>query len=75
MDTAKLRYRINLLDDGSVVTGDGEYLGTWDTDETDALYRFSPDGAASPLLIHPFRKFLCEAIDTWNSQNALEAGL
>lgn len=70
MDAAKLRYRINLLDDGSVVTDDGEYLGTWDTDESDALYQFVPDGETTPLFVGPFRKFVCEAIDMWHSQNA-----
>ena len=68
MATPRLRYRVNLLDDGSVVTEDGEYLGTWDTDESDALYQFFPDGATVPLFIDPFRGLLCKAIDTWHGQ-------
>lgn len=61
-----LRWTINLLEDGSVVTQEGEYLGTWGTDELDAIYEFTPDGAAEPLLGHPFVKFLCESIEEWH---------
>jgi hypothetical protein len=64
---SELRFDINLLGDGSVVTRDGEYLGTWDTDETDALYEFTPDGASEPLFFDPFRGPLCQAIEEWRS--------
>ena len=63
-----LRWPINLLKDGSVVTEEGEYLGTWGTDESDSIYEFTPDGAAEPLLGHPFVKFLCDSIEKWHSQ-------
>jgi len=62
----ELRFQINLLGDGLVVTADGEYLGTWDTDESDAIYQFTPDGASAPLLHHPSMKFLCDEIDDWH---------
>lgn len=60
-----MRYNINLLKDGSVVTRDGEYLGTWDTDESDAMFEFTPDGSSDVLVAHPFRSFLCEMIENW----------
>jgi hypothetical protein len=47
MSIPDLLYPINFLDDGSVVTRDGEYLGTWTTDESDAIYEFTPDGLDS----------------------------
>ncbi|QRI63625.1 hypothetical protein JQ506_22975 [Shinella sp. PSBB067] len=62
-----LQYRINLLGDGSVVTADGEYLGTWDTDETDAFYQFFPDGEAKPLFDEAFRGILCGKIHAWHT--------
>lgn len=62
-----LRWPINLLEDGSVVTQEGEYLGTWGTDESDAMYEFTPDGAAEPLLCNVFVKFLCDSILQWHS--------
>lgn len=60
-----LKYDINLLDDGSVVTKDGEYLGTWESDDNDHL-SFTPEGAAGPALHHPFRYGLCEMIGERN---------
>lgn len=63
--TPTLPFKINLLDDGSVVTGDGEYLGLWDTDESDAIFEFTPEGAAAPLLIDPYRWSLCQKIESW----------
>lgn len=62
-----LKYHINLLLDGSVVTNDGEYLGTWESDDNDHL-SFTPDGAAGPVLHHPFRRSLCEMIGEWNRE-------
>jgi hypothetical protein len=44
-----LRFNINLLPDMSVVTPEGECIGTWDTDESDAFYQFTAEGAAEPL--------------------------
>lgn len=68
MDTPELRFAINLLNDGSVVTQDGEYLGTWDTDESDAIYEFTPDGMNTPLLRDPFMGFLCKSIANWHDK-------
>jgi hypothetical protein len=62
-----LRYEINLLDDGSVVTRDGEYLGTWDTDDTDAFYEFTPDGSSEVMFANVFRHRLCESIIEWHA--------
>lgn len=63
----ELRYPINMLRDGTVVTADGEFLGTWDTDESDSIWQFTPDGAAEPLFAHPFLPWLCDMIEEWNS--------
>ena len=65
-----MRYRINLLEDGSVVTRDGEYLGTWGTDETDAFYEFYPDGSSERMFLHPFVPFLCKMIEEWHEGEA-----
>lgn len=62
----ELRYEINLLGDYSVVTKDGEYLGTWGTDESDAFYEFTPEGADQYLLESPFRGDLCQKILKWH---------
>jgi len=40
----ELKWPINLLDDGYVVSRDGEVLSTWQTDENDHT-SFTPDGA------------------------------
>lgn len=56
-------YRINLLEDGSVVTEHGEYLGMWSVDETDAFHEFAPDGADEPIFMHPFISWLCDMIE------------
>ncbi len=63
----ELEFNITLLPDGSVVTRDGEYLGTWENDDNDHL-SFTPDGAAGPVLHHPFRYRLCEMIGEWNRE-------
>lgn len=55
---------VNLHDDGSVVTTDGEYLGTWERDENDHPM-FTPDGASEPLFHHPFVYRLREMISEW----------
>ena len=62
-----MRFTINLLDDGSVVTRDGEYLGTWNTDETDAMYQFTPDGSSEVLMSDPFMGYLCKSIENWHA--------
>ncbi len=68
----ELRFPINFLRDGNVVSQDGEYLGTWDTDESDAIWLFTPDGATEPLLRHPFLPFLCEEIQRWQETGEVE---
>jgi hypothetical protein len=65
MTTPELRFSINLLEDLTVVTRDGEYLGTWDTDESDAFYEFTPDGHEQYLLMDPYMGRLCEQIEEW----------
>ena len=40
--------------DGDVVTQEGEYLGTWQADESDAIFEFTPHGADKPLLSDGF---------------------
>ncbi len=65
-------YPITLCDDFSVITEDGEYLGTWDTDETDAFFQFYPEGATEPLFIDPFMGKLCEKVKAWHTNTPLE---
>ena len=40
-DLTQLEFAINLLSDESAFTRDVEYLSSWVTDETDAVYQFS----------------------------------
>jgi hypothetical protein len=61
-----MRWPINLLEDGTVVTSDGEYLGTWGTDESDAVYQFTPDGASEVLFADVFKGRLCSTIWEWH---------
>jgi hypothetical protein len=59
-----LPFRINLLDDGSVVTRDGEYLGTWTVDENE-----HPEFKAldDEVMMHAIGLLLlCEAIAQWH---------
>lgn len=63
------RFKINLCDDGSVVTNDGEYIGTWETDENDRP-SFIPDGATEVLFCEMWIGLLCQKIAQWHeSQN------
>ncbi|MBB2749794.1 UNVERIFIED_ORG: hypothetical protein GGI57_000460 [Rhizobium aethiopicum] len=66
-----LRYPVNLCNDGSVVTGDGEFLGTWTMDEHEHP-SFTPEGASGPLLSHVLVGLLCLNIREWHE--ALESG-
>ena len=61
----QLPYKINLLSDGSVVDDDGEFLGSWEIDETDAFHVFTPDGATEALFIAPNIPDFCERIGSW----------
>ncbi|MGO7873947.1 hypothetical protein AB9F42_31990 [Rhizobium leguminosarum] len=60
-----LRFPINLCDEGSVVTKDGEFLGTWTMDEHEHP-SFTPDGASEPLLFHVLVGLLCLNIRAWH---------
>ncbi|CDZ32720.1 Hypothetical protein NGAL_HAMBI1146_00030 [Neorhizobium galegae bv. officinalis] len=60
-----LRYPINLCDEGSVVTKDGEFLGTWTMDNHEHP-SFTPDGASEPLLSHVLVGLLCMNIRAWH---------
>jgi hypothetical protein len=61
-----LHFRINLCDDGDVVTIDGEYIGTWRVDAY-TFYCFVPDGAAEPMFIDPFMGRLCATVEKWHA--------
>ena len=67
-----LRFKVNLCDDGSVVTKDGECIGTWDMDEY-AHPSFYPDGASEPLFFDVFVGALCQKIKEWHEANTGEA--
>lgn len=59
-----LRWKINLLEDGSVVTRDGEYVGTWESDENDHP-SFTPDGGSEAIFFDVFVGSLCQRIERW----------
>ncbi|POO56166.1 hypothetical protein CTT39_05315 [Agrobacterium rosae] len=65
----QLKFKINLMDDGSVVTRDGEYLGTWELDAEDHP-SFTPDGHTEQLLWSPWVGLLCEEIEQWRQQQS-----
>jgi hypothetical protein len=60
-----LRFPINLCNDGSVVTRDGEYIGTWTMDEN-AFPAFTPLDASAPLFHHVVIGLLCLRIREWH---------
>lgn len=60
----QLNFNINLLEDGAVVTRDGEYLGRWELDAEDHP-SFTPDGHTEQLLRSPWIGLLCEEIEQW----------
>lgn len=64
LSLSELPYAINLLEDFSVVTQDGEYLGTWELDAEDHP-SFTPDGQSQTLLWSPWVGLLCEKIAEW----------
>ena len=65
---APLRFKINLVEDGSVVTEDGEYIGSWELDENGFAY-FTPDGSSEVMLTDPFVGLLCKQIEDWHYEN------
>lgn len=62
-----LVYPINLCDDGSVVTRDGEFIGTWMMDQYD-MPSFAPDDETIPLFEAPLVGLLCIGIRKWYEQ-------
>ena len=60
-----LKYPINLIENGDVITIDGEYLGTWEIDE-DRVFNFTADGETSTTLTNVFVGLLCRDIDKWH---------
>ena len=46
------------------VTRDGEYLGTWATDENNHL-SFTPDGESEVLFFEMWKGMLCQKIADW----------
>lgn len=61
-----MHFKINLLGDGSVVTKDGVYLGTWGADETDAFYQFTPEGGTDPIISDTYMAPFCQRIEQWH---------
>lgn len=59
------RFKINLCDDGSVVTRDGEYIGTWEMDENDHP-SFTPLGETEVLFFEMWVGLLCQKIAEWH---------
>jgi hypothetical protein len=59
-----LKYAINLVENGDVITIDGEYLGTWEIDE-DRVFNFTADGETSTTLTNVFVGLLCRDIKEW----------
>ena len=59
-----LKYPINLIENGDVITIDGEYLGKWEIDE-DRVFNFTADGETSTTLTNVFAGLLCRDIDNW----------
>lgn len=59
-----LVYPINLCDDGSVITRDGEVVGVWATDQYDGV-SFTPDGKVTPLFEAPLIGLLSMRIREW----------
>ena len=61
---SQLRYRINLIENGDVITNAGEFLGIWDIDET-GFFNFTPDGDKNPKITAPLVGALCAKISSW----------
>lgn len=67
-----LPFKINLCDDGSVVTDEGEIIGTWQMDEN-AHPSFFPNGSSEPLFFDVFVGLLCKQIGEWHDANTAKA--
>ncbi len=66
-----LVYPINLCNDGSVVTRDGELIGTWAMDQYDTP-SFTPDGEEAILFEAPLIGLLCIRIRKWHEESTGE---
>lgn len=55
-------WNILLDSSGDVITRDGEIIGTWSTDDSDAFYEYTHNGASEPLFGSPFKGLLCKYI-------------
>lgn len=66
------RFKVNLCDNGSVVTEDGEIIGMWQMDEN-AHPSFFPNGSSEPLFFDLFVGLLCKKIREWLEANTGEA--
>lgn len=64
-------YPVNLCDNGTVVTRDGEYLGNWGLDQYDAV-SFTPDGENKPVFEAPLVGLLCMSIRDWHEERTGE---
>ena len=63
-DNDPLKYPIDLIENGDVITIVGEYLGTWEIDE-DRLFNFTADGETRTTLTNVFVGLLCRDINEW----------
>jgi hypothetical protein len=59
-----LKFPINLCDDGTVVTRDGEFIGDWTVDQYDFV-SFTPDGLTVASVEAPTAGLLCMQIRSW----------
>ena len=66
-----LVYPINLCDDGSVVTRDGELIGTWAVDQY-ASVSFTPEGKTVTIFVAPLVGLLCMMVRDWYEQKTGE---
>lgn len=69
-----LVYPVNLCEDGTVVTRDGEVLGSWSLND-DACPFFIPDGETEPLFGHVNSGGLARRIRDWHEERESGAGL
>lgn len=59
-----LAFTINLIEDGSVLTNDGEYIGAWELDEN-GFYHFISNRDDDFRTLDPFMGILCKKIEDW----------
>jgi hypothetical protein len=68
-----LRFPINLVEGGDVVTRDGEVIGRWELDEEET-YLFFPVGATEPLLSDWRLGLFCADIREWHEARSTQTG-